>query len=165
MQLLPLTLRNVSQQNRVNPLLAKYDLTDCPFRLEFVPILMKTQNSRLLTHKPRGIGRRAELTNAIDVGSPKPLGQQDIKVLPQNFIAAPSKCLLSPFIESCDALLVIDRDNGFRSDREDARKKQSRNILGCHGDRAPAAPGQSLRVSIIHNDADHYARSPAACFA
>ena len=146
MQLLPLTLRNVAQQNRVNPLLPKYDLTDCRFRREFVPILMKTKNSRPMTHKPRGIGRRAELTNAIDVGSPKPLGQQDIKVLPQYFIAAPSKCLLSPFIESCDALLVIDRDNGFRSDREEARKKQSRNIFGCHGDSVLASRQPPVRV-------------------
>src|SRR5262245_43284048 len=82
MQLLPLTLRNVSQQNRVNPQLANYDLTDCRFRRELVPILMKSKNSRPLAHKPSGVGRRAELTDAIDMGSPTPLGQQDIKVLP-----------------------------------------------------------------------------------
>src|SRR5262249_53146442 len=92
-----------------------------------------------------------ELTNAIDVGSPKPLGQQHIKVLPQNFIAAPSKCVLSPLIESCDALLVIDRDNGFRSDREKARKKQSRDILGCHADRAPASTAPASEPTGFYN--------------
>jgi hypothetical protein len=61
--------------------------------------------------------------NVIGVSSPKPVGQQEVEGLSQNLIAPISEGVLGPVVEESDVVLLINCDNGLRSNREEARQK------------------------------------------
>ena len=81
MRFLPLALRDIAQQYRVDALLAHRDLADRSFRGKFVPILMPSKNPRALTYQPCGLRICAKFANVLGVGTPKPLGQQEVEGL------------------------------------------------------------------------------------
>jgi len=95
MLLASLALRYVTQQNGKDPLVVQLELADRCFCRKLMTILAEGEDFLSLTHEPRRLTRRAELSYVLSVGGSISFRQQDAKRMSQDLIAAISTLLRS----------------------------------------------------------------------